>query len=181
MRTTKIIFLFIFLQGCNKQNETSQEKGFKPITEESFSEKRIALVMGNSNYPDMPLTNPVNDAEAISHTLHTAGFDVTLKTNLNQKDMISTIRDFGERLTQGGVALFYYSGHGTQVKGENYLIPIGADIRKESDIELEAVNAQRILAEMENARSRMNVVILDACRDNPFPEVYALLQKGLRK
>jgi hypothetical protein len=100
-------------------------------------------------------------------------------TNLNQKAMKKAIRSFGERLSTGGVALFYYSGHGVQIKGSNYLIPISADIAKEGDVELEGVDANYVLNEMDAAKSRVNIVILDACRDNPLPRTFRSASRGL--
>ena len=132
-------------------------------------EKRTALIIGNSNYTDSPLKNPVNDANSIAAELRTLGFDVMLHTDLSQNEMKRKIREFGEKLAaNGGVGLFYYAGHGMQMNGGNYLVPVTAQIDKEQDVELEAVNLQRVLGEMEYARNDINIVILDACRNNPF-------------
>jgi hypothetical protein len=93
--------------------------------ESATSEPRVALVIGNAAYEDVPLTNPVNDAEDIARTLTQLGFDVTHKENLDQNSMKRAIREFGEKIRGGGVALFYFAGHGVQVNGSNYLIPVG--------------------------------------------------------
>jgi len=141
-------------------------------------EKRIALVIGNGDYKDSPLRNPVNDAHDITTILHQLGFTVITKTNINQRDMEQAIHEFSEEIRDGDVALFYFSGHGSQVKGENYLIPIGEYIQSESDIRYKAVNAGYILGKMEESGNRTNILILDACRNNPF-KGFRSLSKGL--
>lgn len=135
----------------------------------SVHEKRTALVIGNSQYRTAPLRNPENDAREMAKALQEVGFKVTSLLNIEQKQMKKAINEFGKKLTDvGGVGLFYFAGHGLQASGKNYLIPVDADIRKESDIELDGVMLARVMYEMENARNRMNIIILDACRDNPF-------------
>ena len=141
--------------------------------------RRTALVIGNAAYADAPLKNPVNDADDIAAALRELGFDVTLFKDLDQKQMKSQIRAFGEKLRGGGVGLFYYAGHGVQVRGTNYLIPIGAAANSEPEIEYEAVEAGFVLAQMEAANNKMNFVILDACRNNPFARSYRSADKGL--
>ncbi|MBN1250963.1 MAG: caspase family protein [Bacteroidales bacterium] len=131
--------------------------------------KRYALVIGQSNYLSSPLRNPVNDANDIAAELKKLGFDVMVFTNISQNDMKKHIRTFGDKLAANkGTGLFFYAGHGMQVSGENYLIPVDAKIEKEQDVELEAVNLKRLLGEMEYAQNDLNIVILDACRNNPF-------------
>jgi hypothetical protein len=131
--------------------------------------KRYALVIGNSDYSIGPLRNPKNDANDIASTLKTMGFDVALYVNLGQADMINRIREFGDKITENkGVGLFFFAGHGLQVGGENYIIPVDAHIKKFADIETEAVNLNRITGEMAYAKNHMNIIILDACRNNPF-------------
>jgi len=129
---------------------------------------RQALVIGNSEYEDSPLQNTVNDAEAMAVALQNVGFTVLKKTDVTQQEMENAIREFGQNLQSGDIALFYFSGHGAQVEGVNYLIPIGARIESERDIKYKAVEAGMVLDQLEHARSRMNIIILDACRDNPF-------------
>ncbi|MGA3208621.1 MAG: SUMF1/EgtB/PvdO family nonheme iron enzyme [Syntrophales bacterium] len=142
-------------------------------------EQRLALVIGNAVYSFSPLKNPVNDASDIASSLHRLGFKVTLKKNVNLKEMEDAIQDFGNSLKRGGVGLFYFAGHGLQVNGINYLIPIGAKINKEADAKYEAVDAGRILDEMANAANGFNIVILDACRDNPFGRNFRSMNRGL--
>lgn len=146
---------------------------------QALAEDRLALVIGNSVYGFSPLKNPVNDASDVAVTLQKLGFTVVLKKNVNLKDMEESIKDFGNRLKKGGVGLFYFAGHGLQAGGVNYLVPIGAKIDKESDIKYETVDAGKILDEMANASNGLNIVILDACRDNPFSRQFRSASRGL--
>ncbi len=130
--------------------------------------QRLALVIGNSAYADSPLTNPVNDATDMAATLESLGFTVLKATNANLQQMESLIRDFGQRLPGSSVALFFFAGHGMQVDGENYLIPIGATIGKQSEVKYGAVNAGLVLAQLGEDPQRASIIILDACRNNPF-------------
>ena len=151
---------------------------FSPLL--AAAEKRIALVIGNSNYSSSPLKNPVNDATDMAIILKKLGFDVILKKNMTHRPMEEAIRDFGNRLkSQKGVGLFFYAGHGLQANNMNYLIPISANIEKETDVQFEAVNVERVLAEMANADNGLNIVILDACRDNPFRGLFRSSNRGL--
>ncbi|MGH8670620.1 MAG: caspase family protein, partial [Burkholderiales bacterium] len=142
-------------------------------------EPRIALVIGNSAYQESPLINPVNDARAIARTLQSLGFRVTKKENATVKDMYEAIRVFGDTLHGGGIGLFYFAGHGMQVKGRNYLIPIGAAIEREDEVAYQAVDANLVLEKMETARNPLNIVILDACRNNPFTRSFRSSGNGL--
>jgi len=141
--------------------------------------ERVALVIGNGNYESAPLANPVNDATDIAASLRRMGFTVILKKNATLEVMEESLEDFGNRLKRGGVGLFFYAGHGIQANGANYLIPIGTRIKKESDLKYRAVDAGRILDEMSNANNGMNIVILDACRDNPFSRSFRSGSRGL--
>jgi uncharacterized caspase-like protein len=133
------------------------------------AEPRVALVIGNAAYRSSPLANPVNDARLMETALKSAGFLVMKAENASRRDMQRLIRDFGEKLKQsGGVGLFYFAGHGMQVRGNNYLIPTDADIRSEDEVAYDSIDAQSVLEKMESARNRVNLLILDACRDNPF-------------
>lgn len=135
----------------------------------ALDQKRLALVIGNGEYLLSPLKNPVNDAKLMASELRKLGFDVMSYTDLSRNDMISKMREFGNKLSQQkGVGLFYYAGHGIQLNGENYLVPVSAVINKEQDVELESVNLKRVLGEMDYAQNDLNIVILDACRNNPF-------------
>jgi hypothetical protein len=137
--------------------------------DESYSEKRLALVIGNSNYVyGNYLSNPVNDANAVAQALEDVGFTVLKYLNTDQKTMNRAMDEFGEKLKNYTVGLFYYAGHGLQVKGNNYLIPVDAALKIEQDVLYDCVDAGRLLGKMEAAGVTTNIVILDACRDNPF-------------
>ena len=140
-------------------------------------EQRVALVIGNAAYKTSPLSNPVNDAGDMAAKLTKLGFDVTLKTNAGQREMNRAITEFGERLKPGGVALFYYAGHGIQAKGRNYLIPVDADIKSASSIFSEAVDVDQLLEQL--APARVSMVLLDACRNNPFERSFRGSAGGL--
>ncbi|MGC9963992.1 MAG: SUMF1/EgtB/PvdO family nonheme iron enzyme [Syntrophobacteraceae bacterium] len=142
-------------------------------------EKRTALVIGNAAYASGPLRNPINDARAMAKALGSLSFEVTLKENLDQKQMKREIQALGEKLQKGGVGLFYYAGHGIQVNGHNYLLPVGAAIEHEKQVEYEAVDMGAVLSEMDFAHNRMNIVIMDACRDNPFARSFRSVSQGL--
>jgi hypothetical protein len=135
---------------------------------DAVNETKHALVIGNSHYDSVPLRNPVNDASDMASTLKRVGFDVDLKLDVDQVGMEDAIRSFGDRLTEGGIGLFYYAGHGVQVDGENYLVPIGARIVEKKDIRYKAVHLGQVLDEFAEAKNRLNILVIDACRDNPF-------------
>ncbi len=143
------------------------------------TEQRIALVIGNSAYTTGPLKNPVNDATDIAATLQRLGFSVIIIKNASQRVMEESIQEFGNKLKRGGVGLFYYAGHGLQVSGVNYLIPVAANINQESDVKYEAIDANKVLDAMANANNGLNIVILDACRDNPFTRSFRDSTRGL--
>ena len=134
--------------------------------------QRIALVVGNAAYADdLALRNPVNDARLMATTLRELDFSVTLVANADEARLEDAIEAFGERLRGaggGGVALFYYAGHGVQSEGVNYLVPVGARVSREGQLRSRTVPAQWVLEEMEEARTALNIVVLDACRNNPF-------------
>ncbi len=145
------------------------------------TQKRLALVIGNSAYESSPLKNPVNDATDMGSMLKNLGFEVISRLNANQKQMEDAIREFQGKLNKESMGLFFFAGHGMQVGGVNYLIPIGAKISQESDIKYESVDAGRVLDAMHNAGNPLNIVILDACRDNPFARSYRSSSKGLAR
>ena len=147
-----------------------------------YAAPKTALVIGNSNYQSSPLTNPINDATDIAEKLRYLGFEVFDKYDLNRKQMRNAIREFGQTLKQkGGAGIFFYAGHGIQVKGENYLIPIGADIQSEFEVPDESVQANLLLRALEDAGNPLNIVVLDACRDNPFARSFRSSTKGLAR
>ena len=151
------------------------------LTHASNEAQRIALVIGNAGYQDMPLKNPANDARDMSAALTALGFQVVTKIDATQEEMEDAISYFGSQLGAGGVGLFYYAGHGVQVNGANYLIPLKARIKREKDVRYKAVDINQVLDEMGSANNGLNMVILDACRDNPLPRSFRSGQKGLAK
>ncbi len=165
-----ILFCFLLMITGFLQAQTTDASG----------ERRIALVIGNSDYLHGPLTNPVNDARSMARVLRNAGFEVILGENLSNKtEMKRLIRDFGFKLAKGGVGLFYYAGHGLQVEGFNFLVPVNAVINNEAEVEYEAVDAGFVIAQMEAAQNRLNIVILDACRNNPYARSFRSSKQGL--
>ena len=131
--------------------------------------KKLALLIGNSNYQNTTaLRNPGNDVNALQKELKRLGFDVIANKDQSRSQMAKSINEFGRKLKNYDQALFYFSGHGVQVKGANYLIPTNATLDYEEDVEFQCINAGSILAKMEGAQSKVNIVILDACRNNPF-------------
>jgi formylglycine-generating enzyme required for sulfatase activity len=130
---------------------------------------RTALVIGNSSYSSItPLPNPVNDATDMTAALKKLGFEVILRTNANRSSIREAVRVFGDKIKKGGVGLFYYAGHGVQVEGTNYMIPVDVDIKRKYDIEDQGLKMNYVLGAMQDANNKLNIIILDACRDNPF-------------
>ncbi len=181
--------------GDSSKNETknanqAQEKtlgqsrsmrGIQPVSKSAAKaqQRRLAVVIGNSAYEKSKLKNPVNDAKSMTHLLRRLDFEVELVENGNRRAMISKINDFGRKLRQADVGLFYYAGHGIQVKGRNYLIPTDALLETEADVEFEALDLGRVLGKMEDSNCPLNIVVLDACRDNPFARSFRSVSKGL--
>ncbi len=150
---------------------------FSPV----FSEKRVALVIGNGAYEsNARLKNPASDAADIATALKASGFTVTSLVDADRVAMEKAVRDFGNALKESeAVGLFYYSGHGVQVEGSNYLLPVDADIQEPDELAYKAMNAELVLAKMRSAGNRLNIVILDACRNNPFPGATRSAERGL--
>ena len=156
MMLWRIVFSLVVLAGL----------ALGALSSASAAERRVALVIGNAKYKEAPLTNPVNDARDMAAALQRTGFEVIMAIDATQKEMNRAIAKFGDRLTTDSVALFYYAGHGMQVRGKNYLIPIDAEIKSESSVRVESVDVDGVLDQL--STSDLNVVILDACRNNPF-------------
>ena len=145
----------------------------------TLPQKRVALVIGNAAYAIAPLKNPVNDMHLISGALQRLNFEVIEVADGTQQQMREAISQFGERVEQGGIGLFYYAGHGMQVRGQNYLIPVDANITREGDVQIYGFPADTILSQMGEGSNRLNIVVLDACRDNPFQTASRSLKRGL--
>ena len=150
-----------------------------PAEASATAGKRIALVIGNGTYPTAPLKNPVNDARAMAKTLKELGFEVALRENTSQRDLAAAVRQFGSSITPGSSAVFYFAGHGMQVKGRNYLVPVDADIQLEDEVPYSTIDVSLVLDKMEVGKSAVNIVILDACRNNPFARRFRSSGTGL--
>jgi hypothetical protein len=158
----------IFIIATNVAGSITSDKRVVKYTQAPV-EKRLALIFGNSVYRNKaPLKNPVNDANLIEGTLRELGFDIIKRLNVGKAEMESAIREFNEKLPDYNVALFYYAGHGNQVEGKNYLIPTDAVLEKPGDCKYEAIDVKWVVEEFEKYQDNINIVILDACRSNPF-------------
>jgi uncharacterized caspase-like protein len=152
------------------------------------AERKTALVIGNAAYKVGPLKNPVNDAQAIAAQLRTLGFDVMQRENLGLRDMIETFRQFSMAARTSTVRLVYYAGHGVQVKGRNYLLPVDTEIRGEDEMPAKSADLNELLDRLAAIKQGINIFILDACRNNPFsgtevvgPDGRRLKFRGLAK
>jgi len=170
MKAHLVFLLILFLAAGSsipgRMNGSAQqrERGLKLGNEAA----RVALVLGNGKYRVGPLRNPANDAHDMAQALKELGFDVIYGEDLSQSAMKRSIKEFGDKLGSGAIGLFYYAGHGTQIDGRNYLIPVDATVTTASEFIRNSVEVNLVLAQMERARSRVNIIILDACRNNPF-------------
>lgn len=146
---------------------------------------RVALVVGNADYAHIgALDNPENDARLIGGTLEDAGFEVTYLFNATQRELEAAVVELGRTLRARGpetTGLFYFAGHGVQSQGKNYLMPVDAALSDEAELDLVGVQADVVLRQMGTAQNRTNIVILDACRNNPFAEVQGMDANGLAK
>jgi hypothetical protein len=149
----------------------------------AVAENRIALVIGQSSYRAVvALPNPANDAKAVSQLLGEAGFEVLSAANLSQSEMREKISDFAVQVAAKGpdtIALLFYAGHGLQIDGENFLVPVDVDPKREADIPLQAVRLNDILNTLASVPSKMRIMLLDACRNNPFPAINQSAGHGL--
>jgi hypothetical protein len=138
----------------------------------AHAEKRVALVIGNSHYKNVtPLDNPVNDAKLMAEALRALGFVIVggnAQLDLDKAQFDTAIHGFSDQIQGADVGLFYYAGHGLQVRGQNYLVPVGANPARETDVDFQMVDTALVLRQMEGAGTKLNIVILDACRNNPF-------------
>ena len=144
------------------------------------AERRVVLVIGNDRYAHLPnLNNAGKDARDMAAKLKTLGFEIIARYNASERDMVRAIRKFSARLSAGGTGLAFYAGHGVQADGTNYLIPADAAVEVEDDLRSEAVDANEILRAMKDAGNPLNILILDACRDNPLPKRVRSAARGL--
>lgn len=159
--TTKQTFLVNYIKSNPSPTPT-------PKPTPTYYEKRVALVIGNANYPGHPLSNPVNDANDIAASLRRLGFEVTTVINGTKRQMEEAVSNLRKSINSESVALFYYAGHGIQKDGRNYLVPVDAEMRDASDVEYACTDMNRVLSNMESSGCTRNIVVMDACRDNPF-------------
>jgi caspase domain-containing protein len=147
------------------------------------AENRIALVIGQSAYRAVvPLPNPANDAKAMTQLLGDAGFEVVAAADLSQTELREKVGDFAARIAAKGadtVALVFYAGHGMQIDGENFLVPVDIDPKREADIPLQAVRLNDVLNTLNSVPSKTRIILLDACRNNPFPDINKTAGRGL--
>jgi uncharacterized caspase-like protein len=138
----------------------------------ALAEKRVALVVGNGNYSHIsPLQNPANDARLLAEALRSVGFTLIrgeAQLDLDKQSFEKVIQEFGAKLQGAEVGLFYYAGHGVQVRGVNYLVPVDANPSREADVGIQMLDAKLIVSQMEGTGTKLNIVILDACRNDPF-------------
>ncbi len=155
------------------------------VSQSALAEKRVALVIGNSAYKNIPaLDNPANDAKLIANVLEGQGFEVILGLDLKYRAMKRAIRRYTSKLQSNGrdtIGFIFYAGHGLQVQGTNYLIPVAAEIEKEGDVDIEAISASSLLFGVREARNRLNIIVLDACRNNPYRSLFRSVNRGLRQ
>ena len=142
---------------------------------------RVALVIGNGKYASSPLANSVNDSRAVAASLRELGFQVIERENIQARQIPSTLREFRSSLTPGAVALFFYAGHGLQIKGVNYLPAVDADITSEEDVPMQAIDVNRVLDMLGESKTRLNLLFLDACRNNPYARSMRSGVNGLAK
>ncbi|NWH06575.1 SUMF1/EgtB/PvdO family nonheme iron enzyme [Desulfobacter latus] len=167
-----IIFSLTVCTGSAAQDD----RGIKRI-----NTRRVALVIGNGNYTTSPLRNPANDADDMEKVLKTLKFTVIKGTNLNKREMLNYLSRFSKALRRADVGLFFFGGHGIQFNNRNYLIPVGCTVADETDVEFESLDAGRVIKKMAAAGSRLNIVILDACRNNPFHRSFRSASQGLAR
>ena len=145
---------------------------------------RLALIIGNRDYSVGPLKNPINDAEAVANVLggrDGLGFKVTLVKNLKRDDIGRTVERFANSIRPGDDVLVFYAGHGLQVKGVNYLPAVDARINVESDVPLNSMNLNELLQRLDDAKAGVRLLLVDACRDNPYSRGYRSTARGLAR
>jgi uncharacterized protein YcfL len=171
--TLLIINMLVFM-GCNTtpnmNSEASLSRGLDLPKIANKREQRVALVVGNNDYKGRmsKLFNPINDARALKKILEKRGFEVIYSEDSGKKTMKKNLKKFYSKIEKGGVGMFYFSGHGIEVDGQNYLVPIDAKIEAKSDTEYEAISLNKVTKRMQNSGNRLNIVVLDACRNDPF-------------
>ena len=142
-------------------------------------EGRVALIIGNSDYKAAPLDNPANDASDLANALEKQGFTVLVRENVGERGLKEAVDIFSKHLKKGGIGLFFFAGHGIQLKDQNFLLPVDVGFDNETDVAFKSISAEYVLSRMAEAGNRINVVILDACRNNPLQLARRTINKGL--
>ena len=155
--------------------------GFVHCASSEPTPHKVALLIGNADYINGALTNPIHDATDMAQALQQLGFDVVLKTNLKSREIGSTLREFRLKLKSGDVALVFYAGHGLQINGENYLPAVDAEINSEEDVPNQSLAIKQIMDVLEQSKTSMNLVFLDACRNNPLKHSFRDSARGLAR
>jgi uncharacterized caspase-like protein len=162
----KIVWLLCFVLYIFSLPASATDNQNPAPTENN--EKRVALIIGNSAYRHAPLVNPVHDAEDVATKLRALNFEVIVRLNLTSKQIGSTLREFRSKLSPGAVALVFYAGHGLQIDNENYLPAVDAEINSEEDVPNQSLSVKQVMTLLEVSKTRLNLVFLDACRNNPY-------------
>src|SRR5580704_14174735 len=162
IRTTLLIALLAAFAGSLAAQDDRR------VTPSGSSGRRVALVIGNDSYASMPLHNARNDARAVRDTLHDEGFQVDYVEDATRAGFTHAMDAFSAKLQRDDVALFYYSGHGLAVDGVNYLLPVDFSAQSEADVPFSAYPALQVQRKLEERGTKLSIIILDACRDNPF-------------
>ena len=172
MKTIFIASLFL-LSGV-WANAQTPDRSFTPTnTNSEGNGKRLALVIGNGNYSYVSkLNNPINDANSMTKALKTLGFEVKTNTNTNRQSLKDAINEWGKSLKNNDIALFYYAGHALEVEGANYLCPVDANPLNAKQVEYETTPLNLVMGWMETQKTQTNIILLDACRDNPFKSLF---------
>jgi len=169
----------IYIVAKNKSGSTTSETIFVTYGSAIKDQKRIALIIGNSEYENVgSLKNPKNDATDMAAALKRLNFDVELLSDADFEKLGMAVDRFGTRVKNADISFFYYAGHGVQVKGNNYLVPVSADIKDENQVRFQCVDANQVLAYMESGESRVNIIVMDACRNNPFERSWRSIGGG---
>ena len=153
----------------------AQDRTARPKPQEA----RVALIIGNSDYRSAPLDNPANDASDLAASLEKQGFNVLVRENVGERGLKEAVDVFAKHLQKGGIGLFFFAGHGIQLKDQNFLLPVDVGFDSEADISFKSISAEYVLSRMAEAGNRINIVILDACRNNPLQQSRKTISKGL--
>jgi formylglycine-generating enzyme required for sulfatase activity len=153
----------------------AQDRAARPKPQEA----RVALIIGNSDYRSAPLDNPANDASDLAAALEKQGFNVLVRENVGERGLKEAVDVFAKHLQKGGIGLFFFAGHGIQLKDQNFLLPVDVGFDSEADVSFKSVSAEYVLSRMAEAGNRINIVILDACRNNPLQQSRKTISKGL--